>query len=86
MICKVMYRKYMNGMDSGFYGGMEYAFKTELPLKHGDKVLVPSGSDNEPKRAIVVDIDVDPNTIEDWVLKILKPITMYDTEGGIVNG
>ncbi len=86
MICKVMYRKYINGMDSGFYGGLEYAFKTQLPLVHGDKVLVPSGSDNELKRAIVVDINVDPATIEGWVLKILKPITMYDPEGGTQNG
>ncbi len=86
MICKVLYRKYINGTDSGFYGGMEYSFKTELPLKHGDKVLVPSGSENELKRAIVVDANVDPATIEDWVLKILKPITMYDPEGGTQNG
>ena len=86
MICTVMYRKYINGMDSGFYGGMEYSFKTQLPLKHGDKVLVPSGSENELKRAIVVDVNVDPATIEDWVLKILKPIMMYDPEGGTQNG
>ena len=82
MICKCMYRKYTNGMDSGFYGGVEYAFSTELPLKYGDKVLVPSGAENELKRAIVVQTDVDSSTIEDWVLKILKPITMYDPEGG----
>lgn len=86
MIVRVLYRKYINGLDSGFYGGMEYAFKTELPLKHGDKVLVPSGSDNEQKRAIVVGVDIDPETVEPRILKILKDITMYDPEGGIANG
>ena len=81
MLVKVLYRKYINGMDSGFYGGVEYAFKTDLSLVVGDKVLVPSGANNELKRALVVDVNVDPNTIDPWVLKILKPITEYDTEG-----
>ena len=81
MIVKVLYRKYINGMDSGFYGGAEYAFKTDLSLVVGDKVLVPSGAENELKRAMVVEVNVDPNTLEDWVRKILKPINEYDPEG-----
>lgn len=80
MIVKCLYRKYVNGMDSGYYGGVEYAFKTDLPLTYGDKVLVPSGAENELKRAMVVEVDVDPATIEDWVLKILKTITERDEE------
>lgn len=83
MICKVMYRRYLNGVDSGCYGGAEYAFKTDLPLEIGSKVLVPSGVYNEPKRALVVDVNVDPETIDPKILEILKTIDKYDPEGGV---
>ena len=82
MICKVLYRKYINGLDSGFYGGMEYNFRTNLPLEVGAKVLVPSGPDNELKRAIVTEINIPEESIEPRILKILKDITEYDPEGG----
>lgn len=60
------------------YCGRGYTYKTELPLKVGDKVLVPVGNDVESKRAMVVDVDLPDSAVDPaWADKV-KSITQYD--------
>ncbi len=76
MICKVKYYK----PQSNGYAGAAYTFRTNLPfLKVGDKVLAPAGSE-EPKRAIVVEVDLPESAIDPAWADRVKHITKYDTE------
>lgn len=60
------------------YSGRGYTYKTDLPLKAGDKVLVPVGSQAELKRAMVVATHVSLTANDAiWVDKI-KSIEKYD--------
>ena len=82
-IIKVMYKKEdFAGGDMGFYSGNLYAYYGLDEFEIGDKVLAPVGNDPQPKKALVVDVGIDPNTIEPRILKILKTITRYDEEDG----
>lgn len=60
------------------YTGRSYTYRTDLELKESDKVLVPVGSQEELKRAMVVATHVSL-TVNDaiWVDKI-KSVTQYD--------
>lgn len=76
MICKVKYFK----PQSGGYAGAAYTFRTNLPfLKVGDKVLAPAGNE-EPKRAIVVEVNCPESDIKlEWADRV-KWITQFDEE------
>lgn len=75
MIVKVLYHK----AELSGYGGRAYTFKTNLPLKPMQKVLVPS-MDGEKKKALVVEIDVPETEIDpEWAYR-LKEIKEMDTE------
>lgn len=68
---------YYNERSHG-YGGRGYTYRTELPLKIGDKVLVPVGREQEGKRALVIDIDLPDSEIDPaWADKV-KEIAQYD--------
>ena len=77
MICKICY--YNPGVDA--YTSLRYTYKTDLPLKVGDKVIAPT-SKGEKNRALVMEVDL-PETIIDaqWADRVLS-ITEFDTEGG----
>lgn len=77
MICKICY--YNPGVDA--YKSLRYTYKTDLPLKVGDKVIAPTRN-GEKNRALVMEVDL-PETIidEQWADRVLS-ITEFDTEGG----
>lgn len=73
MLVKVKYFK----EDLSLYGGYEYTFRTDLPLKMYQKVLVPS-MDGENKKALVVAVNVPETELDpSWAWK-LKDITKLD--------
>lgn len=75
MIVKAMYYKpKMNG-----YGGQAYTFRTDLPLKAGDRVLAPGG-EGTPKKAIITEVDLPEGVIDVRWADRVKHITQYDTE------
>nr|DAI80060.1 MAG TPA: protein of unknown function (DUF5604) [Caudoviricetes sp.]DAZ54177.1 MAG TPA: protein of unknown function (DUF5604) [Caudoviricetes sp.] len=75
MIVKAMYYKpQMNG-----YGGRSYTFRTDLPLKAGDKVLAPGG-EGDPKKAIITEVDLPESVIDVRWADRVKYITQYDAE------
>ena len=75
MIVKAMYYKpQMNG-----YGGRSYTFRTDLPLKAGDKVLAPGGEGTE-KKAIITEVDLPESAIDPAWADRVKHITKYDPE------
>lgn len=75
MIVKAMY--YKPNMDG--YGGQAYTFRTELPLKAGDKVLAPGG-EGAPKKAIITEVDLPEGVIDVRWADRVKYIIEYDTE------
>ena len=73
MFVKVKYHKdELNG-----YGGREYTFRTDLPLKLYQKVLVPS-NDGEPKKAVVTAINVPDTEIDPSWANRIKEIKELD--------
>ena len=62
---------------TGGYSGMAYSYETDLPLKAGDRVIVPAGSGKN--RAIVVRENVPQSEINPAFFP-LKKITEYDVE------
>lgn len=75
MIVKAMYYKpNLNG-----YGGRAYTFRTDLPLKAGDKVLAPGG-EGDPKKAIITEVDLPEGVIDVRWADRVKYITQYDAE------
>lgn len=75
MIVKAMYHKpKLNG-----YGGQAYTFLTDLPLRPGDKVLVPSAEGAE-KKAIITEVDLPESAIAPAWADRVKHITKYDAE------
>ena len=61
------------------YIGKEYTFKTMLPLKEFQKVLVQT-EDGEVKKALVMHVNLpDPPKDAPWINNI-KTITKIDTE------
>lgn len=75
MIVKAMYFKpNLNG-----YSGRAYTFRTDLPLKAGDKVLAPSG-EGDLKKAIITEVDLPESAIDPAWADRVKRITKYDAE------
>lgn len=74
MLVNVRYFKpQLNG-----YAGNAFTYKTDLPLKVGDRVIAPTrGGDN---RAMVVEIDVPEGRVDERVMPLLREITQYDAE------
>lgn len=65
------------------YAGMSYAYKTELPLEVGDKVIAPTAKETQ-QRALVVEVNLPAETISpEWEDKV-RFITEYDTEEACV--
>lgn len=62
----------------GSYAGRAYSYKTELPLKEGDKVIAPTFKG--PVDGIVVETDVPETAIEPRFLPKLKEITEFAEE------
>ena len=61
------------------YAGMSYAYKTELPLVAGDKVIAPTAKETQQK-ALVVEVNLPAETISpEWEDKV-RFITEYDIE------
>lgn len=77
MICKIMYFK----ENLGKYGGVAYTYRTELPLKIGDKVLAPTKSGD--KSAVVTEIDLPESVIDARWADAVKTIVAYDEEGHV---
>ena len=60
------------------YGGMEYTYRTNLPLRVNDAVLVPTDKDPAQK-AIVTQVGLPESVIDlAWASRV-KTITEYDT-------
>lgn len=59
------------------YSGMAYSYETDLPLKTGDRVIVPAGTGKN--KAIVVRENVPQEEINPAFFP-LKKITEYDVE------
>lgn len=57
------------------YAGRAYSYETELPLKVGDRVIVPAGEGKN--RAIVTEVNVPRESIDPAYFP-LKRITEYD--------
>lgn len=75
MLVKVIYK---NDMVGGFTG-RAYTYRTTLPLNDGDIVLAPVSGEKEPKRAMVVEINVPESEIDPSWADAVKTITKYDT-------
>ena len=59
------------------YAGNAFTYRTAMPLAVGDKVMAPTkGGD---KRAMVVEINVPENRVDERIMPLLKEITAYDT-------
>lgn len=75
MIVKAMYHKpKLNGC-----GGQAYTFRTNLPLRPGDHVLVP-GSEADEKPAMITEVDLPESVIDPSWADRVKWITRMDTE------
>lgn len=61
------------------YAGREYTYKTELPLKPFQKVLVPV-ADGTKKRALVTNVDLPDSVIDPSWSNRVKEIKEYDNE------
>ena len=61
------------------YGGQAYTFLTDLPLRPGDKVLVP-GAEGAEKKAIITEVDLPESAIDPAWADRVKHITKYDAE------
>ena len=61
------------------YASWEYTYKTNLPLKVGDKVLAPT-QEKDKQKAIVTAINVPDSEISPHWVNRIKTITEYDTE------
>ena len=60
------------------YGGKPYTYRSSLPLKRGDRVLVPTYRGLE--HAIVNRVDVVRNNMPEWAYRVGE-ITAYDRSG-----
>ncbi len=78
MYVKVQYHKPELGENG--YGGMEYTYRTELPLKPGDTVIAPTYRGNQ--RALVVAAYVPSDEIRPAWADRIRTITEYWTEEG----
>ena len=70
--------RYYRDEASG-YAGRPYTYRTELPLKPGDKVIAPTAKGDNAAQVAEINLPdsaVDPT----WADKV-KEITRYDTEG-----
>ena len=74
----IVFVKYYRDAVSG-YCGRTYTYKTEMPLKVGDKVIAPTR--NEPRqRAMVTAINLHESVISPKWEKDVKYITEYYVE------
>lgn len=73
-IVKVQYYK---GEING-YMGREYTYRTDLPLKEGDRVIAPTAKD-PVQRAIVTQVNLPESTIDPSWAERVRTITRYDT-------
>ena len=74
MYVKIMYYN----EKVGGYAGREYTYSAALPLKVGDRVMVPVAGDEPIKRALVTEIDVPESEIADSWRDRIKEIKNYD--------
>ena len=61
------------------YAGVAYSYRTDLPLKVGDKVIAPTAKDPN-QRAIVVQVGLPESVIDPAWADRVQTITKYDRE------
>lgn len=74
MYCGVMYLN----EETQTYSGRHYTYKTDLDVKPFDRVIAPVGAKAEPKRAVVVEVDIAEDEIPEHIIPIIKEIKERD--------